>query len=79
MKLTHFKIYFTKGLNALIVRYFYWFWEYIAPLHPEVSPTFVCNDFTNCFTELKRVLQKDFLCALEGFFKIDLPVSRKAI
>ena len=58
IKFTNLEVYFTKRLNALVARYIHWFWDYVAPLHPNVSCTVVCYKFMNFFIELKRVLQK---------------------
>ena len=55
MKLTHLEVYFTKRLNAFIAKSFHWFWEYVVPLYPDISPTAVCYNFINCFLELKIV------------------------
>ena len=58
-----------KKLNALTTRYFHLFFQgNVAPLSPAVSPTVVCYNMINFFT-LKKSLQSEYFCALEGFFK----------
>ena len=37
----------------------------MSPFYPEVCPKIVCYIIMNCFTELKRVLQKPNYCAFE--------------
>ena len=74
MKLIQLIVYFKKRPNGLITRCFYWFLEHVAPLYSKVPPTVVYYSSVNCFTEVKRVLQNENLCAFEGCLKIRLQI-----